>query len=82
MTFIVSFILKLGLVGIAVGGVFMGHKYLYLKDDNVAEEVVEQVIKDEIGIAIDLTPNTAESSEQSSMVKEISSIVEKQTDRL
>jgi len=36
------------------------NKFLGLKDDNVVEEVVENVIQQETGLDIDLTPDTPE----------------------
>lgn len=33
---------------------------LFLKDDNVIEEVAEQLIKDKTGVDIDLSPNSPE----------------------
>lgn len=69
-------------IGVAVGGVFVGKKYLHLKDDNIAEEVVEQVVEDKLGVKIDLTPDSPESAESSSSVKQIASFVEKQADRI
>lgn len=60
MDFILSLFLKIGLLAIAVGGVFVSHKYLKTKDDDQVEEMVEQIIKDQTGIEIDLTPETHE----------------------
>lgn len=36
------------------------NKFLGLKDDNAVEEIVENVIQQETGLDIDLTPNTPE----------------------
>jgi hypothetical protein len=71
MTFIASLLLKLSLLGVAVGGVFAGRKYLQMKDDNIVEEVVEFAIKDQVGIDIDLTPSSLEQEDESQMVKDI-----------
>lgn len=60
MTFLATLLLKLGLLAVAVSGVFIGQKYLKTKDDNVYEELVEQAIKDQTGVEIDLTPLTPE----------------------
>lgn len=64
MTFIGSLFLKLSLLGIAIGGVFVCKKCFKMKDDNIIEEVVEQVIKDQTGVDIDITPSTPEDHEQ------------------
>lgn len=82
MEFIAGLILKLSLLGVAIGGVFVGKKYIHLKDDNIAEEVVEQVMEDELGVKIDLTPDSPELGESTSTVKSIASFVENQADRI
>lgn len=64
MTFLGGLFLKLSLLGIAIGGVFVCKKCLRLKDDNIIEETIEQVIKDQTGVDIDLTPSTPEDHSQ------------------
>ncbi len=60
MTFIGSIILKLSLLTIAVGGVFIGRKCFHVKDDSFVEEVVEEVVKYRTGVDIDLSPESPE----------------------
>lgn len=79
MSFIVSLLVKIGLLGVALGGIFLSKKFLSPKQEIVVEQVAQQVIKDEIGTDINLTPTTGDPSE---MVKDISSMIEKQIDRL
>jgi hypothetical protein len=42
------------------GGCSYVNKKLGLKDDNIAEEIIEEVIKKETGLSIDLTPESKE----------------------
>jgi len=46
---------------IVFSAIFIGFFSVYfLGDDNVIEEICEQVIKEEVGITIDLTPKSKE----------------------
>lgn len=60
MELILSWALKIGFLALAAGSVVAVKKCLKLKDDNAYEEVVEQVIKDQTGVDIDITPETPE----------------------
>ena len=82
MSFLAGLLIKLGLLAVAVGGVFVGKKCFHAKDDNIVEEVVEQVIVDELGVKIDITPDSPEPEQPSNTIKEISAFVEKQIDRI
>lgn len=82
MTFIIGLIIKFGLVGILIGGVFAGHKYLKFKDDNLVEEVVEQIVENELGIKIDMTPDSQEPIDSSPIVKEVSKFLSDQVDKI
>lgn len=54
MSPVIIWVLKvLGLV-VAAGGVFIAHKKWNFKDDNVIEKVVEEEIKQETGVTVDL----------------------------
>lgn len=62
MNLVVGWILKsLGLL-IAAGAVVVGTKFYKIKHDSVIEEIVEQKIKEDTGIDIDLTPDSDEPS--------------------
>jgi len=78
MTFVAGLLLKLSLLGIAVGGVLIGHKYLRMRHDNIIEEVVEQTLKDQTGMDIDLSPSDSEpihSDEVKNVGEFISSVI-------
>ena len=54
-----TMIIKAALVGIAVVlGIASG--FLFKKDDNVVEEYCEEIVKEETGIDVDLTPGSPE----------------------
>ena len=51
---------------ILVGSLFVGVTSVYIlkmKPDNVVEEVCEEVIKEETGISLDLSPSSSEDKE-------------------
>lgn len=60
MDAVLSLILKLSLIIVAAGGVFLGKKYFKAKDDNIVEEMVEHEIKKQTGLDIDLSPESSE----------------------
>lgn len=60
MDAVLSLILKLSLIIVAAGGVFLGKKYFKAKDDNFVEEMVEHEIKKQTGLDIDLSPESSE----------------------
>jgi len=78
----IVFFLKLLLLVAAIGSVFVGKKILHLKDDNLVEEVVEEVIKNKSGIDIDFTPNSPETGESFLKVKKISQTVVDNIDKI
>jgi len=78
----IGFILKIVFLGVAVGAVFVGKKVFHLKDDNLIEEVSEEILKEELNVDIDLTPETPEKDEPSLLVKEISQTVVDNIDKI
>lgn len=65
MNIIIGWILKsLGLL-VAAGAVMVGTKIYKMKHDSVIEEVIEEKIKDETGIEIDLTSDSPEDDDAS-----------------
>ena len=54
--------MKIIILIIGLGLFLVGRYILKLKDDNIIEEKVEQVIKDELGVEVDLTPLSPENS--------------------
>ena len=56
-----SLLITLGiLAGLSMASVATT-KMLNLEEDNIAEEIIEELIEDQTGIEIDLTPNSPES---------------------
>lgn len=49
---------------VTAGGVFIAHKKYKTKPDNIIEEIIEDKIKDETGLDIDITPESSESDEK------------------
>lgn len=54
------FTLFLVLVSAMIGGCSLINEVLQLKNDNIIEEAIEQIIENETGVEIDLTPETEE----------------------
>jgi uncharacterized protein YneF (UPF0154 family) len=64
MDAVLSLVLKFLLVAAAAGGVFVAKKYFYTKDENIVEEMIEFHIKDQVGIDVDLTPESPENARE------------------
>lgn len=56
----IGLVLKFLLVAVAAGAVFVGKKYFGAKDDNIIEELVEMEIRKDVGIDVDLSPDSPE----------------------
>ena len=53
----INLIWKASLVAAALAAVGIAHYVFKAKDDNPVEQLAEEVIKDETGLEIDLTPD-------------------------
>ena len=65
MSPVVLWILKLLGLAVAAGGVFIAHKKYNAPADNIVEEFVEEEIKDQTGLTVDLSPDTPDKDEPS-----------------
>lgn len=61
MSLLIKIVVVLTAASVGIGSVFIG-KYIG-QQDNPTEEIAEEVIKKEIGIDIDLTPQSQEQKE-------------------
>lgn len=52
--------LLIAVIILSFGGCSVINKYFGLTDDNIAEEIVEQVIEQKTGLDLDLTPENKE----------------------
>ena len=57
-----ALIVKIALVLGALGAFGAAKYYFRMADDNVIEEYAEQIIEQQTGLAVDLTPCSSESS--------------------
>lgn len=64
MDLITGLIVKFLVVGSCVGLFFGIRSKFEMRDDSPMEQVLEQVIKQETGLDIDLTPDSPESSQK------------------
>lgn len=77
----VGFFIKMVILGSLIGGVFITKRLVRVHDDNLVEEVAEQMIEDELGIEIDLTPGSPDGS-SSELVENISRLVAQQAEKI
>jgi hypothetical protein len=69
MLLIFKFLLSIGCIGAAAGGIFFGKKHLSAKAERIIENTVEDVIKEETGIVVDFDTTNNE-GEESVIAKE------------
>jgi len=62
---VIGWVLKLVALGVAALGSFVAVKKYKVKPDNFVEEYVEKEIKDEVGLSIDLSPDTPDADDNS-----------------
>ncbi len=58
-----SLTIKFLVIALAGGAIFVGKKYFGHKDDYIVEEIIENEIERQIGIDVDLSPDSPESKE-------------------
>ena len=75
MNFAVGLLVKFGFLALAIGGVFIGKKFLSTSEETVIEEVAQDLIKDDLGITVNLTGDTTGAPE-SELAKEITYYIE------
>jgi len=64
MSPVIIWVLKVLSLVVAAGGVFIAHKKFNFKDNNVIEKVVEEEIKDETGVIVDLEEHDQDPSKK------------------